>query len=158
MDFSSSSEVGLISCQRVQLFQIFTVINRREEMNSLKMNLSFFVCDFFFLNFYFILELFSHSVTSDSLWPYGLQHARFPYPSPSPRACSDSYLLSLWCHSTISSSVVPFSCLQSFPASVQFNSVQSLSCVWLFATPWTTARQASLSINNSQSLPKLMSI
>ena len=41
---------------------------------------------------------------------------------------------------------------------VQFSSVQSLSCVWLFATPWTTARQASLSITNSQSLTKLMSI
>ena len=37
-------------------------------------------------------------------------------------------------------------------------SVQSLSCVWLFATPWTTACQASLSITNSQSLLKLMSI
>ena len=37
-------------------------------------------------------------------------------------------------------------------------SVQSLSRVWLFATPWTTAHQASLSITNSQSLPKLMSI
>ena len=37
-------------------------------------------------------------------------------------------------------------------------SVQSLSCVWLFATPWTVARQASLSITNSQSLLKLMSI
>ena len=37
-------------------------------------------------------------------------------------------------------------------------SVQSLSCVWLCATPWTAARQASLSITNSQSLPKLMSI
>ena len=36
--------------------------------------------------------------------------------------------------------------------------VQSLSHVWLFATPWTSARQASLSITNSQSLPKLMSI
>ena len=41
--------------------------------------------------------------------------------------------------------------------SVQFSSVQSLSCVRLFATPWTTARQASLSITNSQSLLKLMS-
>ena len=41
---------------------------------------------------------------------------------------------------------------------VQFSSVQSLSCVWLFATPWTASRQASLSITNSQSLPKLMSI
>ena len=40
----------------------------------------------------------------------------------------------------------------------QFSSVQLLSCVWLFATPWTAARQASLSITNSRSLPKLMSI
>ena len=39
-----------------------------------------------------------------------------------------------------------------------FSSVKSLSCVWLFATPWTTACQAFLSITNSQSLPKLMSI
>ena len=41
---------------------------------------------------------------------------------------------------------------------VQFSSVQSLSRVLLFATPWTAARQASLSITNSQSLLKLMSI
>jgi len=40
----------------------------------------------------------------------------------------------------------------------QFSSVQLLSRVWLFATPWTAARQASLSITNSQSLLKLMSI
>ena len=40
----------------------------------------------------------------------------------------------------------------------QFSSVQSLSHVWLFATPRTTASQASLSITNSQSLPRLMSI
>ena len=37
-------------------------------------------------------------------------------------------------------------------------SVQSLGCVWLFATLWTAARQASLSITNSRSLPKLMSM
>ena len=42
--------------------------------------------------------------------------------------------------------------------SVQFSSVQSLSCVQLFATPWTPACQASLSITNSWSLPKLMPI
>ena len=42
--------------------------------------------------------------------------------------------------------------------SVQFSSVQSLSYVQLFATTWTAARQNSLSIANSQSLPKLMSI
>ena len=41
---------------------------------------------------------------------------------------------------------------------IQFNSVQSLSCTRLFATPWTAARHASLSIENSQSLLKLMSI
>ena len=40
----------------------------------------------------------------------------------------------------------------------QFTSVQLLSHVWLFGTPWIAARQASLSITNSQSLPKLMSI
>ena len=40
----------------------------------------------------------------------------------------------------------------------QFSSVQLLSCVWLFATPWITARQASLSITNSWSLPKLMPV
>ena len=38
------------------------------------------------------------------------------------------------------------------------SSVQSLSRVWLFAIPWTTTRQASLSVTNSWSLPKLMSI
>ena len=43
---------------------------------------------------------------------------------------------------------------KSFP----FCSVQSLSRVWLFATPWTAAHQASLSITNFQSLLKLMSI
>ena len=41
---------------------------------------------------------------------------------------------------------------------IQFSSVQSLSHVRLFVTPWTAARQSSLSIINSQSLPKLMSI
>ena len=40
----------------------------------------------------------------------------------------------------------------------KFSSVQSLSRVQFFVTPWTAARQASLSITNSQSLPKLMSI
>ena len=41
---------------------------------------------------------------------------------------------------------------------IQFSSVQLLSCVWLFATPWTTAHQAFLSIINSHNLPKLTSI
>ena len=63
------------------------------------------------------LAQFSCSVVSDFLHPCGLQHARLPCPSPTPRGCSNSCLLSRWCHPTISSSVVPFSsCLQSFPA------------------------------------------
>ena len=45
-----------------------------------------------------------------------------------------------------------------FHLTVQFSSVQSLSCVQLFPTPWTIAHQASLSITNSRSLPKLISI
>ena len=64
---------------------------------------------------------FSCSVVSDSLWPQGLQHTRLPCPSWTPRACSDSWPSSWWCHPTVSSSVVPFSyCPQSFPASGSF--------------------------------------
>ena len=48
--------------------------------------------------------------------------------------------------------------MSNYASNHQFSSVQSLSCVWLFVTPWTAARQASLSITNSRSLPKLMSI
>ena len=57
----------------------------------------------------------------------------------------------------------PLSEPKSFPggsvqlSSVQLSSVQLLSHVWLFATPWTAARQASLSITNYWSLPKCMS-
>ena len=64
------------------------------------------------------LLFFRHSVVSYSLRPHGLQHARLPCPSPSPRACSNSCPLSRWCHPAISSSVIPFSsCSQSFPES-----------------------------------------
>ena len=63
---------------------------------------------------------FSYSVVSDSLWPRGLQHNRLPCPSLTPGACSNSCPMSWWCHPTISSSVVPFFCLQSFPASGSF--------------------------------------
>ena len=70
---------------------------------------------------YGIFCLFSRSVMSNSLWPDGLQHAKLPYPAPSPSACSNSYPLSQWCHPTTSSSVIPFSsCLQSFSASGSF--------------------------------------
>ena len=63
---------------------------------------------------------FSHSVMSDFLRPHGLQHTGLPCPSPTPRAYSNSCPSSQWCHPTISSSVLPFSCLQSFSASGYF--------------------------------------
>ena len=67
-----------------------------------------------------LLVQFSCSVVSDSFQPQGLQHTRLPCPSPTPRVCSNSCPLSRLCHTTISSFVVPFSCLQSFPASGSF--------------------------------------
>ena len=68
-----------------------------------------------------LFALFSCQVVSDSLRPHGLQHARLPCPSLSPRVCSNSRPSSQWWHPTISSSVTPFSsCRQSFPASGSF--------------------------------------
>ena len=54
---------------------------------------------------------FSLSVTSDSLWPHGLQHARLPCPSPTHGVYSNSCPLCQWCHPTISPSVIPISSL-----------------------------------------------
>ena len=67
----------------------------------------------------------SHSVFSDASRPHGLQHARLPCPSPTPRVYSNSHPLSQWCSPTISSSVTPFSSrLQSFPALGSFQMSQ----------------------------------
>ena len=61
------------------------------------------------------------AISSNFLLYHVAQHTRFPCPSPTSRACSDSCPSSRWCHPTISSSVAPFSsCLQSFPASGSF--------------------------------------
>ena len=67
---------------------------------------------------------FSHTVMSDSLQPHELQHTRPPCPSPTPRVHPNPCPSSQQCHPTISSSVVPFSCLQSFPASGSFSGGQ----------------------------------
>ena len=75
------------------------------------------------------LLLFSHSVVSNYLQSYGLQHTRLPCPSPSPRYCSNPCPLISWCHLTISSSVTSFSSFpQSFPVSGSF------PVRWLFAS------------------------
>ena len=68
----------------------------------------------------------SWSVMSNSLWPHGLQHARPPCPSPTPRVYSNSCPLSRWCYPTISSSVVLFSsCLQSSQHQGLFQGISS---------------------------------
>ena len=89
----------------------------------------------------FISVPFSCLVVSTSFRPHGLQHTRPPCPSPTPRVYPDSCPLSQWCHPTISSSVVPFSCPQSFPASGSFPMSQ------LFASGgWSTRVSVSASV------------
>ena len=71
---------------------------------------------------------FSLSVMSNSLQLHGLQHARLPCSSPTPRVYLNSCPLTLWCHPTITFSVVPFSShLQSFIASGSFPMSQSFT-------------------------------
>ena len=67
---------------------------------------------------------------SDTLQPHGLQHTRPPCPSPTPGAYLNSCPLSRWCHPTILSSVIPFSCPQSFPASGSFQMSSDLHIRW----------------------------
>ena len=86
----------------------------------------------------------------DSLWPHRLPHARLSCPSSTPGAYSNSCPLSWWCHPTISSSVVPFSCLQSFPASGSFPMSQFFNQV---AKYWSF----SFSISPSNEYPGLIS-
>ena len=88
------------------------------------------------------IVFFSRSVLSDSWWPRRLQHGRLPCPSSSLGACSNSCPLSQWCHPTISSCVIPFSCsLQSFPASGSF------PMSWLFVSSGqSTGVSASVSV------------
>ena len=71
-----------------------------------------------------VLVQFSHSVVSDSFRPHGLQHTRLLCLSLAPRGCSNSCPWSWWCHPTISSSVIPFSCLQYFSVSGSFQMSQ----------------------------------
>ena len=69
---------------------------------------------------------------SDSLRPHGLQHARPPCPSPTPRVYSNTCPSGWWCHPTaISSSVISYSsCLQSFPRIKVFSNEKVLFIRW----------------------------
>ena len=91
---------------------------------------------------------------SNSQRLHGLQHAKLPCPSPTPRTCSNSCPPNRWCHLTISSSVIPFfSCLQSFPASGSFPMSQSVLCI-----RWPKYWSFSFSISLSNEYPGLISI
>ena len=83
-------------------------------------------CEWHFICYLIITPLsqFSCSVMSYSLWPHELQHTSPPCPSPTPGIHPNPCPLSQWCYPTISSSVIPFSCLQSFPASGSFQMSQ----------------------------------
>jgi len=77
------------------------------------------------LNVQFISVQFGHSVMSDILPAHGLQHARPPCPSSTPRVYPNSSPLRQWSHPNSSSSVISFSsCLQSFPALGSFQMSQ----------------------------------
>ena len=73
---------------------------------------------------------FSHSVMSNSLWHHELQHARPRCLSLAPGVYPNLCPSSRWCHPAISSSVIPFSCPQSLPASV-FSNESTLCMRWL---------------------------
>ena len=86
-----------------------------------------------------------------TLRSHGTQHTRLPCPSPSPGVCSNLYPSSRWCHPAISSSVTPFSCLQSFPASGSFPVSQ------LFASGWPKYWSFSFNISPSNEYSGLIS-
>ena len=88
---------------------------------KLKHSIHYSICTSLGCKHHSLRSQFSHSIVSDSFWPHGLQHSRPPCPLPTPGVYSNSCPLSRWCHTTISSSVIPFSSrLQSFPAPGSF--------------------------------------
>ena len=93
----------------------------------------------------------SCSVASDSLRRHESQHARPPCPSPTPGVHSDSRPLSQWCHPAISSSVVPFSCPQSLPASRSF--LMSQLFAWGGQSVGVSASASVLPMNIQDWLP-----
>ena len=91
---------------------------------------------------------FGPSVVSDSLRPHESQHARLPCPSPTPRAYSNSCPKSQWCHLPFSSSVIPFSCLQSFPASGSFPVSQLFASGGQSIRAWASASVLPMNIQD----------
>ena len=95
---------------------------------------------------------FSRSVVSDSLRPHESQHARPHCPSPTPGVHSNSCPSSRWCHPAILSSVIPFSCPQSFPASGSF------PMSWFFISGGQKYWSFSFSVSPSNEYSGLISL
>ena len=91
------------------------------------------------------------SVSSNSLWPHGMQHARPPCPLPSTGVYSDSCPLIRWCHPTITSSVVPLLPPSVFPSITVF-SIESALCI-----RWPKYWSFSFNISPSNEHPGLIS-
>ena len=94
---------------------------------------------------------FSHSVMSNCLRPHESQHARPPCPSPTPRVHSNSHPSSWWCRPAISSSVIPFSCPQSLPASESFPMSQLFA--WGGQSIWVSPSASVLPMNTQDWSP-----
>ena len=98
-------------------------------------------------------DQFSHSVMSDSLWPHGLQRARLPCPSPTPRACSDS----LFFKSVMSSNHLilchPLVLLLPVFPSIRVFSNESVLCI-----RWPKYWRFSFSISPSNEYSRLISL
>ena len=88
---------------------------------------------------------------SDSLWPHESQHTRPPCPSPTPGVYPNPCPSSQWCHPAISSTVIPFSCPQSFPASGSFPMSQLFS--WCGQSIGVSASASALPMNTQDWSP-----
>ena len=97
------------------------------------------------------VQFSSVTVLSVSLWPHGLQHTRLPCPSPTPRDYSNSRPSSWWCHTTILSSVFPFS------SAFNFSQRQDLFNESVFRIRWPKYWNFSFSISLSNEYSGLIS-
>ena len=121
--YATSLSLCFLGCK---FYLLFSINNYRNYMiklispNQIIISLWFSV---FFPNIIHDSQ-FSCSVMSDSLQPHEPEHNRPPCPSPTLRVYPNPCPLSQWCHPIISSSLIPFSCPQSFPASGCFQMSQ----------------------------------